>query len=368
MIRVSVLLLVIGLLFGTAVADTVTPSERVILRLNVRQAAQMDAPIVGHLLPGEQARLLGVVPYWYRVELPGGVQGFVSKAWSVRIADSIATQPLRLGAWNIKKLGHNNGKDYALVASIIDRHFDVVALIEVMQKTHTHPGYDRLVSELGPGWRGMVTQTPRPDTGAGYAEYYAFLYRPSRVEPCETPPRLEYVPDNDGGPAGTGEDRFSREPAYTCFLVRNASGGIGVDFVIAGYHATWKKEHGIQDIRNEVAHLPVVFQTMMAAYPGEGDLFVIGDFNLVPGALAQVQPFIDQTEGSGSTLRPGGSRTTNLYDHLVVHDPAVSGELQGNARVLVPQAWQTDPDRYFHTVSDHLPIRVLVETNGTDDD
>ena len=62
------------------------------------------------------------------------------------------SQELRLGAWNLKKLGHGSSKDYTTVAAVIDSHFDVLAVVEVMQKGGGHPGYDALMIELAPHW------------------------------------------------------------------------------------------------------------------------------------------------------------------------------------------------------------------------
>jgi hypothetical protein len=42
---------------------------------------------------------------------------------------------IRLGGWNIKKLGHGTSKDYDTVAKINDDNFDIVAAPEVMQYT-----------------------------------------------------------------------------------------------------------------------------------------------------------------------------------------------------------------------------------------
>ena len=115
----------------------------------------------------------------YRVRLDDGTVGFISRAWSVKREPG--GQYLRSGAWNLKKLGHGEAKDFSLIGQIIKENFDLVAIIEVMQKQHAHPGYDVLMQALGEGWGGLVTDTPRPNTGSGNAEYYAIAYRQSEV-------------------------------------------------------------------------------------------------------------------------------------------------------------------------------------------
>lgn len=65
-----------------AVAEQVTPSERVKESINIRQAPSADSPVLGALHTGESLEFLGSVPWWYKVRLPSGQPAFVSKAWS----------------------------------------------------------------------------------------------------------------------------------------------------------------------------------------------------------------------------------------------------------------------------------------------
>lgn len=182
----SVLLAALCLVVAPVFADEVAPNDRVETRLRVRAAPDADdtTPVVAFLEPGETAELLDDVPYWWQITTDDGIEGFVSKGFSRVIPDVGPASILRLGAWNIKKLGHNNGKDYPLVADIIEDRFDVLAVVEVMQRQGAHPGYDELLAALGTGWAGMVTAAPRPNTTSGSAEFYAVLYRTSRAAPC----------------------------------------------------------------------------------------------------------------------------------------------------------------------------------------
>ncbi len=61
--------------------------------------------------------------------------------------------------------------------------------------------------------------------------------------------------------------------------------------------------------------------------PSERDLFIGGDFNLVPGELQQAVSQPVETEGSGSTLNQQIQITENLYDHILIHDEAASQEV-----------------------------------------
>ena len=108
--------------------------------------------------------------------------------------------------------------------------------------------------------------------------------------------------DNDGSGGDTGNNEFSREPAYGCFKSGN------FDFLLAPYHATWA-EGDIDDISAEVINIDDVFISMQTAQSGENDLLIAGDFNLVPSDLAAAINREIPTVGEGSTLNGSGERT-----------------------------------------------------------
>lgn len=349
-------------------AEDVTPSDRVTTRLNVREHPTTDSAIVGKIVPGETATLIDSTTRWYQVRLDDGTPGYVSKAWSVVLATAAeAENSIRIGGWNIKKLGHGTAKDYGLIRSIIEANFDVMGVIEVMQKGGMHPGYDALMNTLGPGWAGQVTVSPRPKTNSGSAEFYAVIYRSPQVRLCDGWLGLRYVADNDSAPGSVGPDHFVREPAYTCLVVVGQGGEVRTDFVLGVYHAVWG-EGDEDDIRAEVGHIDTVFDAMAAADPGERDLLIVGDFNLTSSPLQASTQAADRTDGTGSTLNSVGERTRNLYDHLLVKDATASQELMGNAQVLDVSDQAADPRTFYRKVSDHLPVVVRWNLAGGDDD
>ena len=71
-----------------AFADQVTPNERVSESTNIRAAPSASSSSLGVLRPGESVELLGSVPWWYKVRLPGGEIAFVSKAWNKVVPES----------------------------------------------------------------------------------------------------------------------------------------------------------------------------------------------------------------------------------------------------------------------------------------
>jgi endonuclease/exonuclease/phosphatase family metal-dependent hydrolase len=356
-------LAIASILFGyvPAHAELVLPSSRVTSSLKVRSASTSASTVVGKLLPGDAVVLVDSTTYWYQITLPDGTTGYVSRAWATIEAD------LRLGTWNVKKLGHGTSKSYSTIAAVINENFDILTLIEVMQKGLGHPGYDALLQELGGSWSGVISETPRPGTAAGDAEFYAILYRPVAVRPCADGPTLQYFPDNDGSSQGTGPDLFVREPAFACFETISTTGTKGWDFILAAYHATWAD--GDEDIIVEEAdQLSQVFAAMKHARPNEADLFVAGDFNLTPEVLKEHSTAADKTTGTGSTLNSSGARTANLYDHLLVSDSQATSELIVPAQVLDVRKKASTNKMFYKTVSDHLPIVGRFFRNRSDDD
>ncbi len=88
--RIVYLVALFIILTTYAFADTVVPSDRVVTSVVVRQDPVPGAAEVGRLHPGESAEFLGDVPHRYHVRLTGGVEGFVSKAWTRRVPDAAA--------------------------------------------------------------------------------------------------------------------------------------------------------------------------------------------------------------------------------------------------------------------------------------
>jgi beta-lactamase superfamily II metal-dependent hydrolase len=80
----AVLTLLMALTTPAAVLaqQAVTPSERVTRNVVVRQAPTAASLPLDRLLPGAILPLIADGPDWYRVRLPDGQDGFVSKAWT----------------------------------------------------------------------------------------------------------------------------------------------------------------------------------------------------------------------------------------------------------------------------------------------
>lgn len=57
------------------------PTDRVTTGLNVRENANSDSPVKAVLHPGDRVTQLEAVPYWYKVQLTDGTEGWAAKAY-----------------------------------------------------------------------------------------------------------------------------------------------------------------------------------------------------------------------------------------------------------------------------------------------
>jgi len=111
-----------------------------------------------------------------------------------------------------------------------------------------------------------------------------------------------------------------------------------------------------------------VFSAMEQVIPGERDIFIAGDFNLVPANLSQAVSVRISTIGTGSTLNAQGNLTNNVYDHFLVLDENATSELIGDPAIIDVRTSANNNKIFFDTVSDHLPVLVRLRASGPDDD
>jgi endonuclease/exonuclease/phosphatase family metal-dependent hydrolase len=268
----------------------------------------------------------------------------------------------RVCSWNIRRLGHNfdnRAKDIAATAKIIEDFCDVVALQEIMQlKGGLTPGYDALVAQLGDAWKGVRTEEPRPNTSSPNAERYGFLYRTTAAHPCDGWSGTRYLPD--------AEDAFLREPAWTCLRLD----AYDHDVLVMSYHAIYgtvterRREVGfLDDDLNHDGKSDDVFEAVHASR-ADASVLLLGDFNLTNREMANALPrYKDLTAGNGSTLNSTDAITDNQFDHAVLApgDPLL-GHFQP-AEVLDVRDRAPEGNTFFRSVSDHLPIRLVLDDN-----
>ncbi|MBP8232857.1 MAG: MBL fold metallo-hydrolase [Rhizorhabdus sp.] len=74
-------------------ATDVLPVDRVKRGVLVREDPTTDSVALGSIAPGGRATLLEEVPGWYRIELPDGRTGYVSKIWTEIGAQALLAAP-----------------------------------------------------------------------------------------------------------------------------------------------------------------------------------------------------------------------------------------------------------------------------------
>jgi beta-lactamase superfamily II metal-dependent hydrolase len=121
-LTLSILLLLSLLGASRAAADDIVPSARVSSAVLVREGPSTDTAILGRLRPGDSARLISEVNGWYRVELPDGTQGYVSKAWTLLIGGKPPGEALTGGPYKVHVIDVGTGlavfvegRDFALL-------------------------------------------------------------------------------------------------------------------------------------------------------------------------------------------------------------------------------------------------------------
>jgi hypothetical protein len=285
-------------------------------------------------------------------------------------ASLAAPSPLRIGSWNVRKLGFEPGKDIASIAAVVERHFDLVALLEVVWSADD-AAYEALRAALGPAWQLQRTRSARPNLKSPHAEYYVVALRSQRVAPCmdgldgmDGAEGLEFLVDGEGSDDSPTRGLFLREPAFGCYQTRGPDAGN--DFSLGVYHAEWGSGSA-DSIASEVSHVDLVFEAMRERFPQERQLFLIGDFNLSSAALTPLTSAHDRTRGTGSTLTADTQISANLYDHLLALGRASEDALLDDAKVLDVRSEAFDPKQFRTQVSDHLPLVAELRVSRDDD-
>lgn len=193
---------------------------------------------------------------------------------------------IRLGSFNIEKLGKNNPYQ-AQNAAIILTNYDIVAIQEVMNTgaTAKNPmgtkgieALKQIVASLGSDWGYVVSPTANGTLSAEESrafntfEYYAFIYRKSKLELI---PNSAHLWDEAKNPIPGLKDQkrqFDREPFIASF---RAKGG-NLDFTLITIHAA---QPAAKWRRDEIRRLKIVYEKVQDEDPHQNDVFLLGDFN-----------------------------------------------------------------------------------------
>ena len=280
----------------------------------------------------------------HRPEVPSSGPVEASPDGDEPVADrSAPAGPLRIGTWNLRRLGHGK-KRMDWVAGVVEQSFDVVALQEVMNPEGVH----QLVARL-PGWRAEVSSKA---VGTDhYEEWYAVLYRTGRVSTSRS-----FI-------MGDRKDALVREPFVVCLQAGAA------DFCLVNVHIIFGKRAAARD--EEIHVLGEKVQRLRSRGP-EKDWIVLGDFNRSPrargwGKLRASGWDFTLPERTPTTLGKRGYASP--YDHILI-DGRYTSEISSDARRIdiLQEPCAGDLETCRTTLSDHAPLVVEFAVDGEDDD
>ena len=300
---------------------------------------------------------------------------------------------IRLGTFNIEKLGKANEYQARNAAEIL-KNYDLVAIQEVMNTGATRNNHigkkgiealQQIVAYLGDDWAYIVSIEPNGTANAERSgalntfEYYAFIYRKSKVELISDSAYLWDEDVNSMQGLKDQERQFDREPFIASFKVKNGN----LDFTLITIHAAspsaeWRKD--------EIRRLKIVYETVQDSNANQNDVFLLGDFNTSVDkkeweslkSLPGMKHIL--TSSNVTTLyKARGRLSKNQYD-TIWYQAEYSDEDIIAETANVHEAWRESIDMpndvrlprsiksnenkkiwlYGKYVSDHLPITMLL--------
>ncbi len=306
---------------------------------------------------------------------------------------------IRLGSFNIEKLGKDNSFQ-AKNAAIILKNYDIVAIQEVMNAgakknspigTKGTDALKQIVAYLGDDWAYVISPVPNGTLSATNSkafhtfEYYAFIYRKSKVELI---PNSAHLWDESKNPMPGSDDQsrqFDRQPFIASFKAKNGN----LDFTLITIHAAEPKAKWRKD---EIRRLKIVYEKVQNEDPDQNDVFLMGDFNTNVDkpewddlkSIPTMKHIL--TSKDITTLNKKEGKLSNSQYDTIWYQGKYSDEDIVSDSAQIDQAWKdsldipnvkpkinsSDKDRkliwyYGKYASDHLPVTVILWT-GKDTD
>lgn len=244
---------------------------------------------------------------------------------------------IRIGSWNIRHLGWDNGMNYPAVARVIGR-FDLVAVQEVMGPAAAERLARIIEQQTGMPWGVLTSDTIGR---ASYEEGYAFLWRK---------PDVAYV----GGAALYLDpgDVYARQPYSAVFEDRET----GQQFVLATVHIVYGDS--IEDRLPEILALDDYWRWLAAAYP-DTPRILAGDFNLAAyqAAFDPLDELANNLVVAPTTISSESGYASH-YDHIWV-GPSLN-DVGKNGVIPIMRWLGLRNDRVRDDISDHAPVYVAL--------
>jgi len=309
---------------------------------------------------------------------------------------------IRMDSFNIEKLGRDDPYQTVNVAVIL-KNYDIVAVQEVMNIGATGANNQRgakgiralrqIVADLDVDWDLVLSSEPNGTENAEITgnfhtfEYYAFIFRKSKIELI---PNSAFLWDEEANPILGLEDQerqFDREPFIASFKIKDGM----LDFTLITFHAAspsarWRKD--------EIERLGFVYENVQRSDPNQHDVFLLGDFNtavdkkewkVLKGlpTIKHILTSLDKTTIYKAEGRPSKNQYDTIWyqgfasdeDIIVetaqVHPAWEEEDLVWPADISPPARISTPENKliwfYGKYVSDHLPITVVLYTDKDTD-
>ena len=286
----------------------------------------------------------------------------------VSASTQASTDTVRVGAFNMLRLGHGDSKDFSRVAELITKaDVDIMAGVEVMKPEAASQLLAELNAEGDRRWGMEVTGEATGESS--YKEHFAFFYDQDRVRPA-TAAEDNYCDTEDtkwrASFSCTLEDRgseenpeYERDPMLAHFYFGDQKLSLLNVHVVFGEAS----RAGYARRQDELKAVMAAMERIRAHSP-EDEVIALGDFNLERDTDREdpegkyIPKWLD-----GAQVTVGGDTTLGRsnYDHTI-HLGDNAGQVDQYEVVL-----DFDPtndrhkEAYKTEVSDHFPIAVEIE-------
>lgn len=249
-----------------------------------------------------------------------------------------------VASFNMLRLGYNNGKDYPALACII-KNFSLVGVVELMNETGILILQQALKDVTGKNWDYLIST--RSAGSSTYKEFYGFIWQESKVS-------LQ----NDLGFYPEPADEFEREPYGAKFQIGSMDLTMIINHIVFG--------STIGERRSEVQKLIDVYTYFQAQNGDDNDVIIAGDFNLPYDATYFTLTGTDNIINiiAPTTLTTiGDSGLSSSYDNMF-YSTDFTTEFVSSGVIDYTM------DNYTilnTTVSDHIPVYMILDTAIDDD-
>lgn len=267
-------------------------------------------------------------------------------------SDQVVSAPkkLRIGSFNVLRLGHGSKDMKRLTKIVIKANFDLFAAIEVMNKPVAYDLLKRLKKRSSAEWDLVLSKTSSGESS--YKEYFAVYYKKSLFAPDQSDSAYcslkNYAKERlqNGCYALDRNKRFYRDPYITHFKVN------GKKLTILAVHIFYgsKSLAHINKRKREVTQLRKIARRIKRKT--RSNVIILGDFNLPKKVLRNTFHRSNVLVSKPTTI------WDSVYDNIIFANNRQFYLVPGSVRVVRDYNKRSKNARklYLKKVSDHLPV------------